>query len=150
MQGVYFQKSISGVASKDAIQVWPYFEEGSAHDRDLRIFALCDFLECIFTSYDPSFEKMDREGNCIYEREKRTEGQLRTLKEIHSGIFRYCSDFAGIQKELPEEMPPKKYCDGVLKLTSSQYSRILIPELKEFMLDDWLGGDKNTGMDALI
>lgn len=150
MQGVYFQKSISGIASKDAIQVWPYFEEGSAHDRDLRIFALCDFLECIFTSYEPSFEKMDGDGNCIYEREKRTEGQLRTLKEIHSGIFRYCSDFAGIRKELPEEMPSKEYCDGVLKYTSSEYSRILISELKEFMLDDWLGGDKNTGIDALI
>lgn len=150
LQGVYFQKSVSGVASKDAIQVWRYFEEGSAHDRDLRIFALCDFLECILTSYNPSFEKFDMDGSCIFETEKRTEEQIETLREIHSGIFRYCSDFARIWRELPEEMPPKEYCDGILRYTSSEYSRILVPELKEFMLDDWLGGDKNTGMDALI
>lgn len=150
MQGIYFQKSISGIASKDAVRVWPYFEEGSAHEKDLRIFALCDFLECIFTSYHPSFCRFDGDGSCRYEEEKRTEGQMETLKKIHAGIFRYCDDFARIMPGLPEDMPPKEYADEILKYTSSEYSRIRIPELKEFMLDDWLGGDKNTGRDALM
>ena len=149
-QGIYFQKSVSGVASKDAVQVWPYFEESSAHEKDLRIFALCDFLECIFTSYQPSFHKIGSDGSYLYEEEKRTGGQIETLKEIHAGIFRYCGDFAKIVLTLPEDMPPKEFCDEILRYTSSEYSRIHIPELKEFMLDDWLGGDKNTGKDALM
>lgn len=150
LKGIYFQKSVSGVAAKDAIQVCSYFKESFAHDKDLRIFALCDFLECIFTSYHPSFNRIDENRNYIYEEEKRTGEQIGTLKEIHSGIFRYCSDFVKIIPKLPEDMPGNEYCDEILKYTASEYSRILIPELKKFMLDDWLGGDKNTGMDALI
>lgn len=150
MQGIYFQKNVSGIASKDAIQVWAYFREGSAHEKDLRIFALCDFLECIFTSYHPSFNRIDENKRYIYEPESRTEGQLSTLKEIHSGIFRYCSEFAKIMQKLPEDMPSNEYCDEILKYTASEYSRIMIPELQKFMLDDWFGGDKNTGIDALM
>lgn len=150
MQGIYFQKSVSGIAAKDAVQVWSYFEENSAHEKDLRIFALCDFLECIFTSYYPSFCGIDANGNYLYEEEKRTKEQIETLKEIHSGIFRYCSDFVRVFPNLPEDMPPKEYGDEILRYTSSEYSRIKIPELKKFMLDDWLGGDKNTGRDALM
>lgn len=149
MQGIYFQKSISGIAAKDAVQVWTYFQEGSAQDRDLRIFALCDFLECILTSYQPSFCRIDEEGRYVYEREKRTQRQLKCLEKIHSGIFRYCSDFASILPDLPEDMPINEFCDEILRYTSSEYTRVMIPELGEFMLDDWLGGDKNTGMDAL-
>lgn len=150
MQGIYFQKSVSGVVSKDAVQVWPYFEENSAHEKDLRIFALCDFLECIFTSYDPSFQKINEDGSYLYEEEKRTKEQIGILKKIHAGIFRYCKDFVRIMPNLPEDMPPKEYSDEILRYTSAEYSRIKIPELKEFMLDDWLGGDKNTGRDALM
>ena len=150
LQGIYFQKSVSGIASKDAVQVWAYFKERSAHEKDLRIFALCDFLECIFTSYLPSFYRISREGEYVYETEKRTESQLEILKKIHSGIFRYCKEFAEIFTELPGDMPSSEFCDEILKFTSSEYSRTEIPELKDFMLDDWLGGDKNTGMDALM
>lgn len=150
IQGIYFQKSVSGISSKDAIQVWPYFEESSAHEKDLRIFALCDFLECVFTSYQPSFRKIDEEGNYVYEEEKRTQRQIETLKGIHAGILRYCDDFARIMSDLPEDMPPNEYGDQILRFTSSEYSRINVLGLKEFMLDDWLGGDKNTGKDALM
>lgn len=149
MQGLYFQKSISGIASKDAIQVNAYFKESSAQDRDLRIFALCDFLECIFTSYHPSFYRKDREGKSVYETEKRTKGQLKTLREIHTGIFRYCNDFARIVTKFPEDMPANEFCDEILRYMSSEYSQVRITGLEEFVLDDWLGGDKNTGLDAL-
>lgn len=150
MQGIYFQKSDSGIEGKDAIRVWAYFEEKSAHDKDLRIFALCDFLECIFTSYDPSFYCFDRDRRCLYEEEKRTEGQIETLREIHSGIFHYCDEFANIIPKIPDDMPANEYCDEILRYTSSEYSQVHIPELSGFVLDDWLGGDKNTGRDALI
>lgn len=150
MQGVYFQKSISGIAAKDAIQVYSFFKEKSAHDKDLRIFALCDFLECIFTSYQPSFNKITGDGTCIYEVEKRSNEQIQILKEIHSGIFKYCNEFAEAVSKLPEDMPDNAYCDEILKFTASGYSQIKIPELKNFILDDCFGGDKNTGIDALM
>ena len=150
MKGIYFQKSVSCIAAKDAIEVEAYFEESSALEKDLRIFALCDFLECIFTSYHPSFCKIDGEGRYIYESEKRTDSQMKILKEIHSGVLNYCSDFVRIVSKLPEDMPLNQYSDDVLRYTASEYSRIIIPGLDEFMLDDWLGGDKNTGRDALM
>lgn len=149
MQGIYFQKSISGIAAKDAVRVWTYFKESSAQDRDLRIFALCDFLECILTSYQPSFYRIDGNGRYVYETERRTQKQLKCLREIHSGILRYCSDFASILPDLPEDMPINEFCDEILRYTSSEYTRVILPEMEEFMLDDWLGGDKNTGRDAL-
>lgn len=149
-KGLYFQKSVSGIAGKDAIEVRAYLEETSVQEKEWRIFALCDFLECILTSYEPSFIRFDENGSSIFDKEGRTAKQMDILKQIHAGILRYCDDFAGIMPKLPEDMPPYMFCDEILRYLSSEYSRIGIPGLEDFVLDDWLGGDKNTGRDALL
>lgn len=147
--GLYFQKSISGEKDKDEIDVKAYFESTTAHDSDLRIFAMCDFLECVFTSFQPSFIRVETDGNFIYDKEKRSVGQIECLKEIHRGVLDYCRSFAKIIKKVPGSMPLPEFCDELLKYTSREFSVVEIPALKDFVLDDWLGGDKNTGKDIL-
>lgn len=150
MKGLYFQKSISGDEEKDAIDVKAYFKETFAYGSSMRIFAMCDFLECIITAYHPSFLGMEEDGTFIYDKEKRSTEQIECLKEVHKGILDYCESFSSILKKLPKQMPPAEFCDEILKYTDADFSRIDIPALKEFMLDDWLGGDKNTGKDVLL
>lgn len=149
MQGVYFQKSVSGDIKKDSIQALCFFKEKNAYEKNLRIFAMCDFLECILTSPQPSFWKMDAEGYPLYEQEQRTKEQMCSVEKIHAGILAYCNKFMMVMKKLKEGALPPEFCDEILRCTDGDFSRIDIPELKKFMLDDWLGGDKNTGLDVL-
>ena len=134
-KGLYFQKSISGSEEKDVLDVTAYFEERSAQDNDLRIFAMCDFLESIFTSYQPSFIGFDKEGNSHYDKEKRSGEQMTCLKGIHKGMREYCRVFSGIMCRLPDSMPLPDFCDELLQYTDARFSRIDIPALKELMQD---------------
>lgn len=149
MQGIYFQKSLSGDERKDSIRAWCFFKEQSASERDLRIFAMCDFLECILSSPDPSFWKMDCLGRPVYEEEQRTEKQIESILEIHDGILLYCETFVKIRGKAQPGLGLAEFCDKILRLTESAASRIEIPELLEFELDDVVAAKKNTGKDVL-
>lgn len=147
--GLYFQKSASGDAKKDALKVYAYFKEDSAQGSDRRIFAICDFLECVFTSYWPSFKGMDAEGNVLYEKETRSAGQLACLKEIHGGALEFCECFSKVVRQKPPIMPPPGFCDEILKYTGRDFTQTDILELEAFMLDDELYGNRNVGRDLL-
>ena len=150
MHGLYMQRSICGDIEKDKVQVLSYYPETSAHGNNRRLFALCDFLECILTSYDASFIGISEKDEIIFDVEKRTNRQLEILKKIHDGIKNYTQRYAMVLRGVPEKIPSVDFVDDILRYTSSSYSRIMIDGLKEFVLDDWLGGDKNTGIDALL
>ena len=150
LKGLYFQKSISGITEKDTIEVESFFKEKNAQGSALRVFAMCDFLECIMTSYQPSLAEIDSSGEYRYEEERRTDEQIKCLQEIHGGILEYCACFSKVVKRFPAHMPPVEFCDEILKYTGAEFSDVRIPVLREFMLDDWLGGDKNTGKDILM
>lgn len=150
MTGLYMQRSICGDIEKDSVQVESYYKETSAHGNNRRLFALCDFLECILTSYSPSFIGINEFGEKLYEIEKRSKNQLECLKEIHNGIEEYARKYSMVVTSVPKATPNVDLVDSILRYTSSSYSRIMIEELREFVLDDWLGGDKNTGRDALL
>ncbi len=146
--GLYVQKSDSSEKERERLNIESYFKEHSAQEADRKIFALCDFLECIFTSYHPSFLEFQGE-TVIYEKERRTDEQIVCIKEIHEGIQKYAVEFAEILGKIPKKMPSVDFCDEVLNYISASYSNIKISELTELMLDDAVFGDKNTGRDAL-
>lgn len=150
IQGLYFQKSDSGDPKKDALKVESYYKERNALDSDRRIFGLCDFLECILTSYEPSFLGFSADLQPIYENERRSENQLSSVRDIHEGIRDYCREYAEILRCITGTVPEVDFCDGVLCLMGADNSRIKISELREMMLDDAAYGDKNTGRDALM
>lgn len=150
VQGLYFQKSDSGDPKKDALKVESYYKERNALDSDRRIFGLCDFLECILTSYEPSFLGFSADLQPIYESERRSENQLSSVRDIHEGIRDYCREYAEILRCITGTVPEVDFCDGVLCLMGADNSRIEISELREMMLDDAAYGDKNTGRDALM
>lgn len=147
--GLYVQKGDSSDKEKKQLNVESYFKEHCAQDADRKIFALCDFLECIFTSFEPSFLGFQG-GTVVYEKERRTASQIACIKGIHEGICNYAIQFADILGRMPKEMPSADFCDEVLNYISASYSQIEIPELAEMVLDDEVFGDKNTGRDALI
>lgn len=147
--GLYVQKSDSPEKGRKKLNVEGYFKEHNAQEANRKIFALCDFLECIFTSYSPSL--LEFQGKtAIYEKEHRTVEQIVCIKEIHEGIQKYTVEFAEILGKIPKEMPSADFCDEVLNYISASYSNIKISELTELILDDAVFGDKNTGKDALI
>ncbi len=150
LYGLYFQKSRSGDKRKDGLAAEGYFKESSALDSERKIFGLCDFLECILTSFRPSFLGISEEFQPVYEEERRTEGQLECVKEIHQGIQEYCREFAKLMVCFPEGMPGPDFCDGLLGFINSDFFRVEIPEIEEMVLDDGIYGDKNTGRDVLL
>lgn len=150
LHGLYVQKSDSGDPGKEALKVESFYKERNALDSDRRIFGLCDFLECILTSYEPSFLGFSDACQPVYEDERRTEGQLCCIREIHEGIVEYSRQFAEILYRLTGKTPEVDFCDGVLQLMGADDSRVDIPELREMVLDDAENGDKNTGRDALL
>lgn len=111
---------------------------------------MCDFLECILTSYKPSFLGFSADLQPIYENERRSENQLSSVRDIHEGIRDYCREYAEILRCITGTVPEVDFCDGVLCLMGADNSRIEISELREMMLDDAAYGDKNTGRDALM
>lgn len=148
LQGVYFQKSLSGDEKKDSIQVLSFYKEKSALEKDLRIFAMCDFLECILTSPVPSFCGIDCSGNPVYEKEQRSAEQIESIEKIHEGILNYCREFTEIVREPQLRTLVPEFCDKILRCTESSISKIEISELLEFELDD-ITAKKNTGRDVL-
>ena len=149
LHGLYLQRSYCGDPVKDSMLVNAFYQESSAHGNNRRVFALCDFLECIVTAYEPSFVMFDEQGKMVLEQEKRSPEQLEALKSIHKGIFSYCDRYLKIMSNCPKKIDTVDICDEILRYTSARYSNIGIPIMQEFLLDDWLGGDKNTGKDAL-
>lgn len=148
MQGVYFQRSLSGDTKKDSLDVLSFFREVNAQEKDLRIFAMCDFLECILTSPNPSLYKMDCHGNPVYEKEQRSKEQMESVAEIHRGILAYCRKFAEILGRLRDKTVSPEFCDEILSCTESTVSQIRIPQLLEFRLDDSALPGKNVGYDV--
>lgn len=148
--GLYFQKSISCDEEKNQLRVETYYEEKSPQDTQKNIFALCDFLECIFTSFEPSFLEIDELGRAVYSKERRSDEQLSSVKEIHQGIWDYSQQFIEVMGSVPKQIPPVEFGDKILGFISSSRSKIFIPELESIVLDDVDNGDKNVGLDALV
>ncbi len=149
-QGLYFQKSNSEDIRKEQLTVDSYYKANNAQNTSQRIFALCEFLECILTSYKPSFLGFYIDGMVVYERERRTKNQMGCLRMIHKGIQKYTMEFIDILKAIPEHMSTIDYCDELMGFMGAAYSKVEVPGLDEFILDDIVYGDKNTGKDALI
>ena len=149
MHGLYVQRSFCGDLSKDSVEADAYFKETSAFGNNRRIFALCDFLECIMTSYEASFKGIALNGEYVYDEERRSKQQLSSIKQIHEGILDFGKQFATIMKGSCLENIKVDFVDEILKYTSEKYSNIKVDGLREFYLDDYLQGDKNTGNDAL-
>lgn len=146
MEGLYVQRSKSGDLMKDRVPVKAFFKEQSALEKERRIFAMCDFLECIFTSPDASFVKFEDTGKPVFEKEVRSNRQLKTVERIHAGILQFCGQFADCFDTLPRDAVKAEYCDDILSLTESAFSRINLQELYDMDLDD-RGILKNTGRD---
>jgi predicted HAD superfamily hydrolase len=67
------------------------------------------FMENVLTSFEPTLQSFDRAGRPAFLPEKRTEGQLEALKDIHNGILDYVQytkmgivKFKDIDKALPD------------------------------------------------
>lgn len=150
VHGLYVQKSDSGEPGKEALKVESYYKERNALDSDRRIFGLCDFLECIMTSFEPSFLGFSEDFQPVYEDERRSEEQLSCVQDIQEGIRDYCRQFGEILYCFTGKMPGVDFCDGILRLIGADDSRIEIPQIREMILDDAANGDKNTGRDALL
>lgn len=148
--GLYFQKSNCGDSGRDSLKVESYYKERNAQESQRHIFALCDFLECIFTSFDASFLGFDENEQPVYEKERRTAEQLACVKEIHCGIQNYCAHFSEMIPRFPKHMPPVDFSDYLLGMMNSPYIRLQIPELKEMILDDELCGEKDAGRNIFV
>lgn len=82
--GLYIVKlydSLKGGIYTDAL-----YSDVNVYKSSLSIFDKYIFLENIFTSPEPTLVDFDQNGTPIFDSEKRSEGKLKELFEIHEGI----------------------------------------------------------------
>ena len=147
--GLYVQKSSTG-DERDSLHVKAFYKQLSAMQSNCRIFAMCDFLECIFSSPKPSFLGLDKNGKPRFEKEVRTEQQLKMLAEIWRGVLSACKEFVKCMPDNFDMSIDPEFCDEILNLTRSEFSLIDLPELLQMELDDAGGEKRNTGKDVLL
>lgn len=136
LEGLYVQRSLA-FDERDKLVVNAFYKEQSAGEQKRRIFAICDFLECVFSSPEPSFQKIDEKGNFVYEKELRSSEQINTIMKIQKGILDYCEKYYFLQCGSDDEcFLPYLACDEMLNWTKSEYSFVEIKQLKELSLDD--------------
>lgn len=150
MEGLYVQRSFCGEWEKDNLSVKAFYKETSAFEKDRKIFGICDFLECIFTSPQPSFSCLDRSGEPVFEKEVRSLKQLHITQLIQSGIQKYCEDFAEYFAVFPQNELSPEFCDLILRLMEKKYSKIEMDEFLNLELDDVLYGTKIVGRDIFM
>lgn len=78
------------------------------------------FMENVYTSFEPTLETFDSNGNPIFMEEIRSQDQIMTLKEIHKGIEDGCNYFLKIDPEL--SIKDYQFADLFLKLLHREYT----------------------------
>lgn len=109
IKGKYFCKSkIEWIDQSDIDSL--YVNDG-INVSDSYLYKSYKNLEKIMTSDKPSLWYFDEDGQPVYEKEHRTPGQIRNLKEIHLGIRKYFAQFMkmwnpseAISQIIPEQM----------------------------------------------
>ena len=146
LHGIYVQRSLGNHALRE-LSVEAFYKETSAMQKDRRIFAMCDFLECIFTSFSPSLRGFSKNREPVYEEETRTSRQLEIVDKLHSSIIDFVNDFYDIFATLAMGFVEADFCDEILRGTQSEFARMHLPDVENIYLDDAYGVCKNTGVD---
>lgn len=149
-EGLYMQRSLCGEWGKDHLSVKAFYKETSAFDKDRKIFGICDFLECIFTSPQPVFSHLNKLGEPVFEKEIRSFKQLDTIQKVQSGIQNFCEEFADDLAGIPQNELSPEFCDIILRFMEEKYSKIELDELLNMKSDDVLYGSKTVGKDIFM
>ena len=149
IEGLYVQRSLCARDELNQLSVRAFYSESSAMDNNKRIFAMCDFLECIFTSFMPSLIGFGDDKKPIFEDEIRTQEQMDMVNEIHRACTDFVEEYLDLFEKIPNGFENPDLCDAILAMTQNRYTRINLPELERMALDDAYGIEKNTGKDIL-
>ena len=149
LHGIYVQRSYCNDDALNGLMVEALYKETSAMQKNRRIFAMCDFLECIFTSFKPSLKGFSESGGVIYEEETRSLTQLELVKELHLSILDFVNDYYNIREVLATDFFDVDFCDEILCGVQSEFARINLLDIENIRLDDAYGISKNVGIDVL-
>lgn len=147
LNGIYMQRSFSDSKELNDLSIQAFYKETNAMQSKKRIFAMCDFLECIFTAFVPSLQWFQDDGNPIYEEELRTKKQLKLVYELQEAIMDFVDDFYEVYSSSFGNYLDVEFCDEILRGTQSEYSRIKLSDIENINLDDAYGICRNTGID---
>jgi FMN phosphatase YigB (HAD superfamily) len=143
--GIYVQKSNTSEIGNN-LQFLSYYDDRTAMNSSRNIFALCDFLECIFTDGNPSFKEINEEGEIQFEDEIRTDIQLELVRKIQTGILKYVEENSNFYAKCPSIEPSIGVVDSIMGLMQSRYSISQVANIESIILDD-KDKSKNVGKD---
>lgn len=122
LTGLYFAAANSEMEYKSDVKIETMFGVLNVFEKRYNLMENYIFLENIVTSYEPTLQGFDNDGNPLFVKEQRTGEQLRTLREIHGAILDYVKNskigLDGVT-EIDAAVP-----DFLLSLFKPQYSTI--------------------------
>ena len=145
IDGIYMQRGCTEKSELNQLSVLSFYSETSAMQSERRIFAMCDFLECIFSSEYPSLKAFYEDGQPIYEIETRSQRQREVVAVLQDAIIDFTNDFMEIYDRVPLNPITPDFCDEILKVTQGIFTRNILPDLENMVLDDSMNMNRNVG-----
>lgn len=130
LHGLYFIRNPDEY--KDRLTVYSMYEPRCVYEKQSKMYDNYIFMENILTSPEPSLKYISSVKGRIWEEEKRTEKEIRSLKEIHRGII------DAYKEELSKKIPSVslELAENLLNLIRTEYSFSDIDFLKNGTLYD--------------
>lgn len=137
--GFYFLRRNVNHSSLKKLHCYSLYEEKGDFQNDTNIYKYYYFLETILTSYEPTFMRIQKNGQKQFYPEFRTEPTIMLLKRIHYVIYHYCSTLLNLIPNIFQANSSVDVYDDLLGFFSSDYSDLnsnelnLLNNIDEFM-----------------
>lgn len=128
--GLYFIRNPDEY--KEQLTIYSMYAPKCVYEKQSKMYDNYIFMENVLTSPEPSLKYISSVKGRVFEEEKRTEKEIRDLKEIHTGIM------DAFKEELSQEVPPVslELAENLLNLIQEEYSCSDIDFLKNGTLHD--------------
>lgn len=138
--GYYFLRRNVNQLSLKRLHCYSLYEEKGDFQNDTNIYKYYYFLEAILTSYEPTFKRIQKNGQKQFYPEFRTEPVIMLLKRIHHVIYRYCDTLFHLIPNIFQADSPVNVYDDLLGFFSSDYSELNTDELNLLNnIDEFMG-----------
>ena len=138
VEGLYLCRYHSDYNMVNSVKAQGMFDNPAFYATESYFFEHYLFMETVMTSFVPSLAGFDEEGMPVYAAEERTETQLQYVRDMHSAIEEYFSDYIDNLYIREQEINPE-IADRIYNWMSKGYSNVQCSVLDELLLVDGLG-----------
>ena len=133
--GLYFIHVEESYRKKANLKTKAYIESGLLLELKSYMALNYEPIEGITAPHDPTLLRFDDEGNPIFGKADRTDGEIAYIDEVQAGILEFCRLFSDIVGDNDVEIR-STYADSMYSLMRKKYSNVTNCLLSSIMFQD--------------